>query len=140
MDISNEIQIFLFNHINNITIPEVIFICITLFILSLCLITITFNLVEWITQVYKYSKMGWFQYKYPNLDDRIIKMKYTIYIVDNITGEIFYIDKKMLNKLKRKDLIRWDYDINFYVFHNNDINEVRNIVTPLIKLYPINEF
>lgn len=125
-------------YINYISIPEIIFLFISIIISSICISIILFNFFDRIIQIYKYSKMGWFQYEYPNLNDKIIKFKYINYIVDNTTGEIFYINEKMLKKLNKKGLLRWNYDINFYVFNNNDIDDVIKITSPIIKIFPIN--
>ena len=121
--------------LQNVTIPEIImiFICSCVFLITIAsLIT---NFIDWVVSVYLYSKSGWFQFNYPNFKDVVVKIKYTHYILGEITGEIFYIDGKRLKKLKRKKLVHWGGDMCCYIFRDEDVENVKDVIRPLIILH-----
>lgn len=116
---------FLFD---DISVARIIMFVIVGFVLFLTVFSIGINVKDWIVNVYRYAKMGWFQFKYPDYRERIIRLKYEIYVVGIPTGEVFYVNRQNIKKLKRRGIISWQNSIGCYVFDDDDIEEIENIV------------
>lgn len=99
-------------------------------VLLMCLSAIAVNITDWLVAIWLYSKKGWFQFSYPNFRDKVVLMKYIHHIVNKDTGEIIYVNKKSLRKLKNENLIGWDYELNIYYFNNNVLLKVKDLTQP----------
>lgn len=118
----------------NIVKMIIFIICFSLSVMSFLALLI--NILDWLSNVlYFLFNSGWFQWSYPNLEDDVINIHYVLYITNEQTGEIFYIDKKRFKKLKKKHLIKWDNEISCYVFSDKKIKEVRQELIPEIIKY-----
>jgi hypothetical protein len=117
---------------HGITIGQAIMFFICGSVLILTLYSLGINICDWIIKVIAYAKLGWLQFSYPDFNEKILKIKYDIYVVGFPSGEIFYVDKKKINKLKRKELIKWDSEYLCYVFEDEDIEEIKKIASPII--------
>jgi hypothetical protein len=67
--------------------------------------------------------------------EKIILIKFDIYIVGYPSGEILYVDKKRINRLKEKKLIEWDNEISRYTFKDKNIERIKKLINPLIMIY-----
>lgn len=123
---------WLYDMIGPLTIPKTIMIVICMGVVILTLVSILINFIDWIVKVYTYTKMGWFQFSYPDFSYKIRHIKYDIYIVGYPSGEIFYVDKKKLNRLKRKELVHWSHEVGTYVFADEDVEEVKKSIRPIM--------
>lgn len=114
----------------------------SLVVLVMCISTIIVNITDWLVAVWLYSQKGWVQFSYPNFSDKVVSLKYIHYIVSKETGEILYVNKKSIRKLKNKNLIAWDYELRCYYFNNKEISKVKELTQPKIILWdqiPMNE-
>lgn len=62
-------------------------------------------------------------------------IKYDTYIVGEPSGEIFYVDKKRINKLKKYNLIAWSNEIGRYLFKDDKVEEIKKTISPMILNY-----
>lgn len=130
---------FITDEIGDISIPRFIIFVICLAVLILTTFSIFINFFDWIKTIYSYSKLGWFQFSYPDYEEKIIRMKYEVYIVGYPSGEIIYVDRSLLKKLKRKKLIKWSNAIGYYAFsdqHLEKIKLMKEMMQPF-EYYPI---
>jgi len=104
-------------------------------IFFICVHTIIVNTLDWLVSIYLYYKTGWFQLSYPNFKDKVVRVKYTHFIVNNKTGEIFYMDHKNLKRLKKKKLIIWDGSISNYFFQNENLTKIKDLIRPHIIIW-----
>jgi hypothetical protein len=123
---------WLYNIIGELTIIKTIMLVICLGVGILTIISLMVNLLDWLVNMYISFKDGWFQFSYIDLKDKIYRIKYDIYVVGYPSGEIFYVDKKRLSKLRRKGLVSWSNEIGGYVFGDKDVNKVKEVVSPLV--------
>ena len=91
----------------------------------LFLFSISINIPFWISE-FKFSR------KLNKSREKTIRIRYEIYVVGFPSGEIFYVNKKKLNKLKRKNLICWNNSIGCYVFSDNQVEDVKKQIEPII--------
>lgn len=103
---------------------------VTFFILFITILSLCINLYDWILTVYNNTKDGWFQLSYPNSKDKIVRIKFQIYVVGYPSGEVFYVDEKKIKKLKRKKIIFWSGDVGCYIFNDEYSYEVGKITAP----------
>jgi len=120
------------------TVAKMVMYIIAGFILFMTFLSIGINIKDWIINVYRYSKMGWFQLGYPNYKEKIIKLKFEVYIVGIPTGEVFYVNRKNIKKLKRLYLISWHNGIGCYTFDDEFTDEIKRIISPLVVRYESN--
>jgi len=123
---------FLYDLFYGITIIQAIMFFVCGSVLFLTLFSIVINFVDWLTQIIAYAKLGWLQFKYPDFDEKILRVKFDIYVVGFPSGEIFYVNRRKLNKLKRKDLVKWDIEYLCYTFEDENSEKVQKIVSPII--------
>ena len=91
----------------------------------LFLFSISINIPFWISN-FKFNR------KLNKSREKTIRIRYEIYIVGFPSGEIFYTDKRKLNKLKRKNLISWNNSIGCYVFSDEQVEDVKKRIEPII--------
>lgn len=130
----DQIYIVLQDLIGNISIVKAIMISVCLILLMLTIVSLVWNFFNWIINVYTYSKLGWYQLSYPDYDEKILSIKYAIYVVGFPSGEIFYVDNKRLKRLKRKKLVNWSNEVSCYVFSDDNVDDVRKLTSPNIHL------
>lgn len=106
-----------------------------LVIFILCLLSLCKNFVNWLIVIILYAQDGWFQLTYPNFNDKIINIKYIHYVVNIDTGEIVYVNKKSLKKLKNNKLLGWNYELSCYYFTNSQFFEVKHLTRPKIIIW-----
>jgi len=123
---------WLYNVIGEITLPKAIIYTISLSVLFLTLISLGINFLDWLVNIYTYTRLGWFQLGYPDYEETIIKVRYEIYVVGFPSGEIFYVDRSKLRKLKRKKLIKWSNAVGCYCYDDNDVETIKKAIKPII--------
>lgn len=126
----NTIAEFILSDVNP---PRMIILGVCLLIFMISTTALLINVIEWSTSIYIFAKRGWLQFTYPDLTDRVSKIKYSLFIICHNTGEIYYIDKKRLKKLKRHNLIEWDDELCKYIFDDKDTDKIRNLIQPFIQ-------
>jgi hypothetical protein len=117
---------------SDMTVAKMIMLVIAGFVFVLTMMSIGINIWDLVVNIYRYSKMGWFQFAYPNYKEKIIKLKFEIYIVGIPSGEIFYIDRDDLKRLKRKSLVNWHNGIGYYTFDDENVEKIKKEISPLI--------
>jgi len=117
------------------TFIKIIILFSTFSVFIICLSAITVNILDWLVSIWLYSKNGWFQLNYPNFSDKVISIKYSHFVVNIDTGEIFYVTQKTLKKLKNENIVGWDYELCKYYFKNQYIFRVKELVKPKIIIW-----
>lgn len=119
-----------FDMIFSSSLPMAMVYSVTFFVLFITLFSLGINLYDWIITVRNNIRDGWFQLSYPNSKDKIVRIKFQIYVVGYPSGEVFYVDEKKIKKLKRKKIIYWSGDVGCYIFKDEDSDEVKKITAP----------
>jgi hypothetical protein len=126
---------WLFRIIGEPTILKFVMILVCSSVIYLTVASLIINFIDWVQNIYYSTKLGWFQLSYPNYKDKIVKMKFDIYIVGYPSGEVFYVDRKRILKLKDKRLIEWDSEISRYIFKDRKVEMVKKVISPMIVNY-----
>jgi hypothetical protein len=116
------------------TILEMFMFLICFSVSYLTIAALFINFIIWISETYKKVKDIILQ-----VGVKTIHLKYDIYVVSYPSGEIFYVDKKRIRKLREKELIRWNNDLGRYVFEDKDTKKVKKVIKPLIEFYNSNK-